>query len=78
MRGITPRGCIINYQPPSLDATPTARYLPSGEAWTTPWRKYSTPQYRQFIASADVIFIYSHQLPDGVIEAIRRQRDAAR
>jgi len=31
----------------------------------------TAPQYRQFIASADAIFIYSHQIPDDVIEAIK-------
>ena len=35
----------------------------------------TAPQYRQFIASADAIFIYSHQLPDDVIEAIKAAKE---
>ncbi|MFP3267523.1 MAG: hypothetical protein RXQ56_08685, partial [Thermoproteus sp.] len=37
----------------------------------------TAPQYRQFIASADAIFIYSHQLPDDVIEAIKAAKERA-
>ena len=35
----------------------------------------TAPRYRQFIASADAIFIYSHQLSDDVVEAIKAARE---